>query len=583
MTKQIQKIVEEGYDEKLQEDWRKYFIDKNSEMETEYANLVNGVRMTKTAGFTKAGYDILRRFYDGDQWLHTPEGGQVPRVYNMLRGVVNNFTAFMVNEPLDVDVPPEDITDDIEVARAEEKERLLRDILEDNEFENEFEAAVQNGSLLGDSIMLGPFYDEDEDRISLYNVKEPEHIRIIWSDTNFNTIYGFIHHYFVSLEKAYEMYPEAREKGIVFNTVETGSGTTVGSAAKTGRGAGTSGAHQRQMVELMDCWTSDVHMLIVGNKVLEFEDNEPGFVPIRFVRNIIHPRNSTGTSDIEDLLDAQCEINERNADMSEVISETAYSWIFGKNLDPAEVQSGKLNMIDVGDEAEIITDPRRGQPQFLDNEVQRRMSTFFQISGMNENIFGGSTVRAVTGRALSVLMNTVNNRIKGRQTRWSVALKGMFADIFRLVELYVPGGKELVNGYYKSDIFFPATLLRNITDELNKFNAKLQSQETTMKNLGVPSPKDERKLMKQELQDEILMVELSRNPGLQLQIHQMLQQKLAEKVAGNKPMLREDENMEEQPSAEGGAPQQSAVGAEGAINQAVQRAGANAPKEAKEE
>lgn len=565
MANEILKIKQ---GEATQKDWHNYFVSRNSDLETDYSRIVSGVKSRVVDGYIKVGYNRLRDFFNGDQWQYEPEGGQIPRVYNLCRGVVINYTAFMTNEPLSIDVPPLEITDEEEVARAEAKERVLRDILIDNNFNSLFESACQNGSLLGDSVILGPFYDAEEDRIWIQNVKKPENVRIIWADDTYSKIIGFIHHYFLSEEKAYEMFPKAVEEKITFQVSEVSTNET-GTAYSTA-------SPNRRMVEVMDCWTKDVHMVIVGNKDLVFEENKPGFVPIIKVANIIHPTDAEGTSDIEDLLDTQTEYNERNSDFGEITSETAFPWIWGKNLDPAEVKSGKLNMIDIGDEGEIINDPRRPLTNNLVQIISSRLSIFYQLSGLNENIFGGSGVRAVTGRALSVLMQTVNNRIKGRQLRWSEALQELFKNIFILVEEYADGGKELIGGYYKTDIIFPGTLLRNITDEINKFNAKLQSQETTMKNLDIPSPKDERKLMKKELEDQITMIEISRNPALQLQVHQMLAQELSQKVAGRNPQLREDENAGgEMPSANGGAGNQSPVSPEGAVSQSNQRNGAN--------
>lgn len=574
MDNEISKISENTADQAL---WHKYFLNKDAELETEFSNLVWGESLKVGRGFRRVGYDTLRDFFDGDQWKYIPEGGKRMRVYNYCRNVVNNYTAFMTNEPIDIDVPSYDITDEIAVSRAEAQERLLKDILADNKFDLIFESSVQNGSLLGDSIILGPFIDEENDRIILKNVKKPENVRLIWADDQYSELFGFIHHYYVSLEMAYKLFPEAIAKGITFVEQNVDVTASAGSTSSTGRGSEASGGTtSRMMVAVMDCWTADKHMLIVGTKDLKYEDGY-GFVPCVHVPNIIHPKNANGISDIEDMLDAQVEYNERNADMGEIINENAYSWIFGKNVDIAEQRGGQLNIVDIGDEGEIIPDPRRPLPGMLENEISRRLSTIFQISGLNENIFGGSGIRAVTGRALSVLMQTVNNRIKGRQMRWTMALQTLFGNIFKLVERYYPNGKKLVAGNYKTDIFFPGTLLRNVTDEINKFNAKLQSQETTMKNLGVPSPADERKLMKKELEDEISMIEISRNPALQMQVKQMKEAAVAQKVAGQAPQLSEDENQgNESPMPSGGAA--SAVKGAGAVNMANQQRGANAPK-----
>ncbi len=568
LAEEIIKQTEEDKELKEQ-DWLRYFIEKDTQLDTEKNQLLNGVQTRSGDGLRRAGYNTLRDFFDGDQWQYSPEGGQIARVYNYCRPIVYNFTAFMANEPVDVDVPPSDITDEVEVARSEIKEKVLRDILDDNRFDTAIvEAGALNGSLLGDTIIVGPIYNKKEDKVKLYQVKNPENVKIIWKDDSYREIFGFVWYRYLSYEKAYEQFGEQAEKrGITFKSAPD--------IAKSSAYV----KHQRDLVEFKYCYTDKVRAVLVDDKLLDFEVHDYGFVPISHIVNIPHPEEPWGISDIEDLLDAQTEYNEKNADMSEIIKQTAFPYIFGKNLRPTEVQAGQVNLIDVGDEAEILNDPRGGRSADVAGDIQKRLSDVYQISGLNENVFGGQNVRSVTGRALAVLMQTVNNKIKGRQMRWAIALQEMFANIFVLLEKFTENGKELVGEYYRTDIFFPGTLLRNITDEINKFNAKLQSQESTMKNLGVPSPKDEKKLMKRELEDQMMMVEISRNPGLQIQLHQMMQQQLAEKMAGQKPQLSEDENFDEQPTSMGGAPQQSALGMEGAIRQAGQRAGASTPME----
>ena len=75
-----------------------------------------------------------------------------------------------------------------------------------------------------------------------------------------------------------------------------------------------------------------------------------------------------------------------------------------------------------------------------------------------------------TGRALSVLMQGVNNKVKSKQQYWRVAIRRLNANILRLVEIYVPNAKELIQGYYLTDIFFPAVLIRNVTEEIKHSN-----------------------------------------------------------------------------------------------------------------
>lgn len=563
---QLVQTLFKGDISKKEKEWEQYFFEKDSELEREYSMLLWGTKSRQNRGWRKVGYRRLRDFFDGDQWQYIPEGGQTMPVFNYCRSVVANYTSFLTNEPIDIDVPPSIMTDEVEVARAEAKEKVLIDVLEQNNFTSLFAAAAQNGSLLGDSVIVGPFYDEKKDSIILRHVKLPEDIKIIWADDEYKEIYGFIHNRYVSAEQLWEDYPEEIEERNIRLSTNDSTQDRTSAYSKS----------QRSLVRVRDMWTRDVNMITIGNKVLKFKVNKDRFVPITHVPNIIHPEEPYGVSDIEDLLDAQVAYNEKNSDLSEVIAQNAYDYIFGKNLEPQEVQSGRINLIDIGDEAEIITDPRRARSDDLGKDISLRLSDIFKIAGLNENIFGGQAVRAVTGRALSVLMQAVNNRIKDRQNRWTEAFQKMFKNIFILIENNAEKGSELVGGFYKVDIFFPGTLIRNITDEINKFNAKLQSQETTMKNLGVPSPKDEKKLMKRELKDLITMVEISRNAPLQLQLQQTLNKAVQDRTTGTGPQLREDENSgEEEPASAGGVPTATVTSPAGAVAGAGQRGGAN--------
>jgi hypothetical protein len=196
---------------------------------------------------------------------------------------------------------------------------------------------------------------------------------------------------------------------------------------------------------------------------------------------------------------------------------------------------------------------------------------------ISEIFYGGAMTAKATGRALSVLLQGVNNKVKLKQQVWKVALKELNANILHLIEEYVPEAKKLIQGRYKTDIFFPSILIRDVNEEINKFNMKLQSQYTTMKNLGIPAPKEEQKVMKKEWEDESLMIEISRSPQMRLQLQQMMEQKIAEAKMGQQgpggPTLSEGDGGagntkgESSPMASPGVPQQSPTSPEGAIAQ----------------
>jgi len=109
----------------------------------------------------------------------------------------------------------------------------------------------------------------------------------------------------------------------------------------------------------------------------------------------------------------------------------------------------------------------------------------------------------------------LNEKIKCHEA----ALFSLNRNIFKLFEKIWPETKEIIMEDYNNEITLVSTLLRNIIDEINKFQSGLQSLTTTQKNLGIPQPKIEQKRMKKDLADPVLGPQTARQPGmLQTQI-----------------------------------------------------------------
>lgn len=542
-----------------------YVLKQTSILETDIGNRKNGIKKKTGSGYKYAGYDILREFFDGDQWDYAPEGGGSNRVYNFCSATVFNYTAFMTNEAPEFDVPPDEITDPIEVERAERKETILKEIMDDNNFSLQFEAAVQGGSITGDSFLVGPFWSKNDGRIWFSYVKRPENIMPIFSSDDFTKIIGFIWDFYMDIKEVEERYGEQiKARGISLTEEPIGSKLNANSSEQS----------SQQMVHLQQYWNDQEMLLIAGNKILDYQRHKWGFVPLIFVPNMIHPLKWNGISDLENILDPQQEYNEKNANVSDILDSVAYPTIFGKNIEPFDIPTGKMTkIIDVGSEAELIKDPRVANTFPIEQVIQDRLKDIFNQSGLNEVSYGGAGVKEATGRALSVLMQSVNNRIKGRQERWRIALKQLSANIFKLLETFIPDSRNIINGRYEIDVFFPGTLLRNTVDEINKYTRKLQSRYTTMKNLGVPSPKDEAALIKKEAMDDAqLQIMLQQ---MLLQSQQAAQQAVEQGQRGtpsSEPTLQEEDGAEEQPAATAGVREQSPISPEGAVNQATQRA-----------
>lgn len=527
---------------------------------------------------TYSGYQTLRDFYKGRQWSFRKEGGGTMRTYNYVFTVVENMTAFLTNEPPQMSCPPRDISDPVERAIAEGKTKILDAIHEDNYVSLVFQKAVRTGSITGDAFIFGPIPtfktndagEKEFDSIRYWNIEKPETIKVIWKDENYAEIAGFIKQYRISVALAKKMFAEEiKASGIQitedFETDNPQPQTT----------------SNIPMCTIKEYWDDKEYLLMFNsdNKPVHYIKHDWGFIPLQYVPNIHLPGEPKGTSDIEHELDPQQEYNERASDLADIIKEIARPSYWGRNLDDlTEVRSGQIVVYQTGDDGEIFAMPKSGNTFPVESYLEDRKNDIISLSGLNQVLYPGSQTLQATGRALSVVMQGVNNKIALRKEWWIKAFKELNKNILFLAELYIPESKNLINGYYKTDVFISSVLLRSVADEINKFQAKIQSLTTTQHNVGIQNPSEEQKLMKEELQDEILATEIAKQPGL---LHQILAERIAQMNAGGMgapagaPAAISSES-ENDPGAnpQSGRGVASPVSPEGAIRQRAARSGA---------
>lgn len=540
------------------------------------------------------GYQTLRDFYRGKQWTYKKESGTM-RTYNYSFTIVENMVAFLAHEAPQMSSPPVKVDDPIERRKGEARTKLLDLIHDYNQLPIVFQSAARTASIDGDAFIFGaiPTYktvtDADGsnphkvfDSIRYWNVERPETIRVIWKDDNFREIAGFIKHYRLYVPQAKKIFAEQIVKSGV--TVEADKDKPTKYDIQPDRDIDQTADDmlrtQVPMITIKEYWDESEYLLLfnLSNKVVDYVKHDWGSVPLHWIPNIHLPGFPKGTSDLENELDAQQEYNERASDLADIIKEIARPTYWGKNLDEvSEVRAGQSVIYTVGDDAEINAMPSSGQSAPMTEYLQERKTDLIALSGMNNVMYPTNSIMQATGRALSVVMQGINNKIANRKVWWEQAFKNLNAQILMHAEKNIPNSKKFIDGYYRTDVFISSVLLRNVTDEINKFNAKLQSLTTTQMNIGIPNPSEEQKLMKEELQDEILATEIAKQPGL---LHQILGERIANGQAlpggapgAGAPQLSEGENEQgAAPSPAAGAP--PTVSPAGAVAALASRGGA---------
>ncbi|MBI4119362.1 MAG: phage portal protein [Parcubacteria group bacterium] len=533
----------------------KEFLSNKDDTRRDLNLRLNGVAARAgSSGYQFAGYTQLERFYRGDQWDHNEPVGASQRTDNYCAVIVDNISSLVFDDIPEINCPTDDPTDDLLELKAEMKERLLRRVWEDNDFEVEFDSWSKQGSLYGDGYLIGPWVEKVDElgnavdsegkgtwKIKFSHVENPGSIRQIFSDDGYKKLLGFIQSNRISVAKANMIYGDvARAKGIKIEASQQSDVETRIDPATT-----------IPMVNVDNYWTGKTMAVFMNDKLLDYYLHNWGFVPLEHVKNIYVPNHPYGKSDIEDVLDPQLFHNRTNNDLANLLKWISSVNLWGKNLEGMQALVAGLSRIySLPEDGEIHAFEKTGDPYVTNTFVAQRRSTIIEISGVSEALLSSSQVSNASGRALALAFQGTIRKLNPRIKRFRSSIQNLNKNIMRLMELYFPETKVVIEGDYRNNVYLPATLLRNIVDTINKFQSGLISQDTAMREAGVNQPKLEQKLMKKGLTDPILGPQIARQPSLL-------------------PRLSEGQNQPgDQPNpAPGNAPAASQAGAVTANNQ----------------
>ena len=541
----------------------KQFIESKDDTKRDLNMRVNGVPATRGAtGFQFVGYKTLEQFYRGDQWDHNEPPGAAQRTDNYCSVIVDNLSSLIFDDDPEINATVDDPTDDLAEIRAEAKERLIWKVWKDNDYEVEFDAWAKQASLYGDGFLKGPWMErvdknnqviasdskEGSWKIRFTHIEDPASIRLIFSDASFKHLEGYIHLDRMSQAKADRLYGKlAAAKSIKLEATIMPITDVVGLVQ----------LDSIPQVNIEYYWTADTMAIFHNNKLLDFYNHNWGFVGLEYVKNNYVPNYKYGKSDIEDVLDPQLSHNRTNNDLANLLKWISSVNLWGKNLEGMQALVAGLSRIySLPEDGELHAFEKTGDPYVTNTYVQQRRSAIIEISGVSESLLSSSQVAASSGRALALAFQGTIRKLNPRSRRFRSSLQSLNKNILKLMEIYYPETKAIINGDYRNEVHLPATLLRNIVDTINKFQSGLISQTTAMREAGVAQPKLERKMMAKDLADPVFGPQVARQPQLLPQLQE------GQNQPGETPM---------------GGTGNASTGQEGAIAGANSRASGGAP------
>ena len=461
------------------------------------------------SGYQFAGYTTLERFYRGDQWEHNPAPGGSQRTDNYCAAIIDNLSSLVFDDDPEINCPTNDPSDELLEIKAEIKEKILLKVWEDNGFRVEFDETSKVGSLYGDSFIKGPWVEKDDKGkyvIKFSHIENPGSIRLIFADTGFKKLYGYIDTARVSHKKATVLWGKAAEaKGIKIEPSKTG----------TALGSRTDPDTMIPMVDIDEYWTDKVMGVFINDKLVDYWVHNWGFVPLQHIKNIYSPNRPYGKSYIEDILDPQLMYNKTNNDLANLLTWLSTVNLWGKNIEGMEaLVSGLSKIYSVPDDGELHTFEKPGDAYITNTFAQQRRGAIVELSGISEQMLSSGQLSNSSGRALAMAFQGTIRKIAPRIKRYSLALEKLNENILKLTQIYYPNTKLIIGDDFRNKVFLPTTLLRNIVDTINKLQSGIISLDTAQREAGVNQPKMEQKVMKKNLADPLLGPQIARQPAL---------------------------------------------------------------------
>lgn len=470
---------------------------------------VNGVAARNGAsGRQFVGYTQLERFYRGDQWLKDEPDGASQRTDNYCAVIVDNLSSIPFDGDPEINCPTDDPTDELAELAAEGKERLLWKVWEDNDYDIVFDSVSKTGSLYGDSFIIGPIAEKDDEgkwQIKFTSAENPGSISLIWADTSFKKLIGYIEHLRIAPQRADEMFGKAaKSKNVKLEPSLKSSGLER-----------VDGDTDTPMVNIDRLWLKDKMAVFHEDKLVDYYFHNWGFLPIEHIKNIYSPNWAYGKSDLEDVIDPQLMHNRTVNDLANMLKWLSTINFWGKNVEGMQAMVAGLSRIySLPEDGELHTFERSGDAYITNTFSQQRRSAIIDISGVSEQMLSGSQVANASGRALALAFQGTIRKLGPRIKRYSAALRSLNRNILKLMEIYYPETRAIIKGDHRNKVYLPSTLLRNIVDTINKFQSGLISQDTAMREAGVSQPNLEKKVMRRDLEDPVLGPQVARQPSL---------------------------------------------------------------------
>lgn len=411
---------------------------------------------------------------------------------------------------------------------AEARTKLFDAIMRDNDGDSIFARMVENGSVIGTSI-LKTWYDEDAKKYKLDMIEAVEHFYVIWSASNFREYDATAYVYQITKQKAVEEYnvpPDVATSPLgmplavlssanIVEYISTQPMVTVMEINGKIQGWGsTNGTIHRCAVGS----ETPLNCILVGDIVKRVIDDEKYLPHYYIFPNKLIRRRPWG---LPDITPSAVNINqtyiETLSDWRTVQSKINFpkykAFGFGLDVQLPKPKSREVEIIGLGEGQDIqpIQNPNSALGSETDfmRALDELKQAFVREVGISRQLFDlPDSNNSNSNQAQLTAMKSISDQVEARRQLWSPIIRRVFDDALHCLAQWDSNIKEIVDGDddWFITVTWPPAMRKDDpayqTIKMNRFIAGTMSVQTLLESLG-ENAKEEVDRMSDEMDNPI--------------------------------------------------------------------------------
>lgn len=498
-------------------------------------------------------YFLLREAFEGRFRWPTEWPKHKPKlIHNLVKRISMRYSSLLMGKGFQIQVPAQGVEDD-DRLRSQGVEKLLYRIMDKSGGISTFSLGAQDGAKLGNTVFKS--YIDPKTKWPTFKQCVPDYFYGMPSSVDYSGALSKVYYlHSIDIIEAKKLYGDRDYENTL--NARTGFSTDIIVSKEF---MNRSQQLKARQVQVLEVWTEEDYLLLVGGQVIYNGPNPYGFVPFVSIPNIRVTGKVEGLSDVGDVLPVNEELNMMISHRSYIVKRWLNPTLIweGAPKDYASVIQkiiGGGGVIPARLGAKLYFLAHQGQGPDVIEMLERLRLIALENANMNDLALSGNVQGSVnTGESLDRMLISIVTTLEEKHRNWEAGLRQLFAQLLDLAvhkdstnsygeAMYnltsksaVPEGvveltPELIGDIRDVKILWPGTLAKDDAGtarlEIEKRAAMVQSLFTTMERLGIEHPDDEIERMARENEDPRLAPKENANllraatPLLQSQLEQ---------------------------------------------------------------